>query len=74
MLKQTDLLVGYYNFNDFYNILHIKVEGDWLFSKPTSLNTETQKLDGHNKVLRERGAFIGEITNILENFGVDVQL
>ena len=63
MLKQTDLLVDYYNFNRF--LQHITHQ---------SGNTETQKLDGHNKVLREMGAIIEEITNILENFGVDVQL
>lgn len=63
MLKQTDLLVDYYNFNRF--LQHITHQ---------SGNTETQKLDGHNKVLREMGAVIEEITNILENFGVDVHL
>ena len=42
------------------------MEEDWIFSTPTSLNTETPKSDGHSKVQREMGAVIEEMTNISE--------
>ena len=42
------------------------MEEDWIFSTPTSLNTEASKSDGHSKVEREMGAVIEEMTNISE--------
>ena len=50
------------------------MEGNCLFSTPTLLITETPRLDDQNKVAREMGVVIEEMTNVIEHFANDLQL
>lgn len=50
------------------------MEENWLFSTPTVFNTETASLNGQNKVAKEMGVIIEEMTNMVKPFGVDLHL
>lgn len=50
------------------------MEGNWLLSTSTLFNTKTSRLDSQKKVAKEMGVAIEEMTNVLEQFGVDLQL
>ena len=50
------------------------MEGNWLLSTSTLFNTKTSRLDSQKKVAKEMGVAIEHMTNVLEQFGVDLQL
>ena len=50
------------------------MEGNWLLSTSTLFNTKTSRLDSQKKVAKEMGVAIEEMTNVLEQLGVDLQL
>lgn len=50
------------------------MEGNRLLSTSTLFNTKTSRLDSQKKVAKEMGVAIEEMTNVLEQFGVELQL